>query len=143
MPNPGPHERLKFSSVPRLLTFAKEPAAPRGECQNRDTRAVDLAFAQWFPEIGGRMPNPGPHERLKFSSVPRLLTFAKSPPHRDANGRTGTLGWHAPPPMVCCSDKRQGAAESHRSPHPMTLQNQPGAKARIAPAGLVFLAITS
>ena len=29
------------------------------------------------------------------------------------------------------------------SSHPMTLQNQPGAKARIAPAGLVFLAITS
>jgi drug/metabolite transporter (DMT)-like permease len=28
-------------------------------------------------------------------------------------------------------------------PHPMTTQNQPGAKARIAPAGLAFLAITS
>jgi drug/metabolite transporter (DMT)-like permease len=54
--------------------------------------------------------------------------------------------------MVLGGDNRQGAAAS-TGPHPgsfnpnflkhMTLQSPPGAKARIAPAGLVFLAITS
>ena len=52
-------------------------------------------------------------------------------------------GWHARPPMARGPDNRQGAADSHRLIHPMTVQNRPGARAHITPAGLMFLAITS
>jgi drug/metabolite transporter (DMT)-like permease len=48
--------------------------------------------------------------------------------------------------MVTGPDNRQGATDSCAQTvihHPMTVQNQPGAKARIAPSGLAFLAITS
>jgi len=48
--------------------------------------------------------------------------------------------------MACGPDNRHGAADSTAQTilhHPMTVQIQPGAKARIAPSGLAFLAITS
>jgi drug/metabolite transporter (DMT)-like permease len=50
--------------------------------------------------------------------------------------------------MASSADKRQGAADSATVLHPqtirkMTIQNQPGAAPRVAPAGLLFLAITS
>ena len=55
-------------------------------------------------------------------------------------------GWHARRPMASGPDNRHGAADSTAQiilHHPMTVQIQPGAKARIAPSGLAFLAITS
>jgi drug/metabolite transporter (DMT)-like permease len=45
--------------------------------------------------------------------------------------------------MVWSPDNRHGAGDSIGTFIPMTMQNQPGARARIAPAGLMFLAITS
>jgi drug/metabolite transporter (DMT)-like permease len=48
--------------------------------------------------------------------------------------------------MVCGLDNRHGAADSTAQIvpiHPMTVQIQPAAKARIGPSGLAFLAITS
>ena len=45
--------------------------------------------------------------------------------------------------MVLPPDNRHGASDSIGHLTPMTHQNAPGTKARIAPAGLMFLAITS
>jgi hypothetical protein len=45
MPNPKPHWNLVFAGVPSVLPFVKGLAATRYEWQNRDTSAVDLAFA--------------------------------------------------------------------------------------------------
>ncbi len=44
--------------------------------------------------------------------------------------------------MAGCLDKRQGAADSHRL-IPVMAPPEPSARARITPAGLMFLAITS
>jgi drug/metabolite transporter (DMT)-like permease len=45
--------------------------------------------------------------------------------------------------MARCLDNRQGAADSHRLIPIMTPPKPPAARARITPAGLMFLAITS
>src|SRR5206468_12058021 len=63
--------------------------------------------------------------------------------HRKATGRGG-LGevWHVGAPVVGCPDKRQGEGRFHPLPVSMT-ESKSNAPARIAPAGLMFLAITS
>ena len=59
--------------------------------------------------------------------------------HRKA---TDGEGWHVRAPVVAGADKRQGEGRFHPLPGSMT-ESKPTAPARIAPAGLMFLAITS
>src|SRR5271168_4615143 len=76
----------------------------------------------------------------------QVFIVAQGLPPRDSGETRIKLpiwpGWHAGRPMACRPDNRQGGADSHRLP-PMTPQNPQSPRARIAPAGLMFLAITS
>ncbi len=61
----------------------------------------------------------------------------------DSAGATGYAGWHAGHAVVSAANKRQGAADSHPDTGSMTDIPLSNARARLAPAGLIFLAITS
>ena len=61
---------------------------------------------------------------------------------RDSRKATEREVWHVRGPVVAAADKRQGEGRFHPLPGSMT-ESKPTAPARIAPAGLMFLAITS
>src|SRR6202022_394001 len=61
----------------------------------------------------------------------------------DSREATGSPGWHARLPMAWGRDNRHGAPDS-TGPTPLMTDSKPTrARAHIAPAGLMFLAITS